>query len=90
MFVYTALVYQLAEPGEAEEYTNFISAEEVRPRPNECPLYDIKQSDGEAPVMEFWGMWSTSSLPLIPGQLWPGVVAPDKILSMGQIELFEI
>ena len=27
------------------------------------------------------------SLPLLSGQLWPEVVAPDRALSMGQIEL---
>ena len=37
-------------------------------------------------MLELWGMWSTS-LPSLPGLLWPGVVAPDKFLSMGQIEL---
>ena len=47
--------------------------------------YDTKQSDGEAP--EFWGMLSSSSLPLLLGQLWSGLVAPDRALSMGQIEL---
>ena len=30
-----------------------------------------------------WGMWSTPLLPLLPGPLWLGVVAPDKGLSMG-------
>ena len=29
-------------------------------------------------MLELWGMRSTSSLPLLPGPLWPGVVAPDK------------
>ena len=54
---------------------------------NECPGYDIKQSDDKAPVMlELWGMQSTSSLQLLPGQLWPGVATPDRVLSMGQIE----
>ena len=54
---------------------------------NEYPGYDTKQSDGEAPVvLELWGIWNTSSLPLLPGPLWPGVVAPDWVLSMGQIE----
>ena len=38
-------------------------------------------------MLEFWGMWSTPSLPLLPGPLWPGVVVPDRVLSMGQIEL---
>ena len=32
-------------------------------------------------------MWSTTSLPSLPGPLWPGVVAPERVLSMGQIEL---
>ena len=30
------------------------------------------------------------SLPLLPGPLWPGVVSPDRVLSMDQIELFDI
>ena len=32
-------------------------------------------------------MRSTPSLPSLPGPLWPGVVAPNRILSMDQIEL---
>ena len=45
----------------------------------------------KAPVMlELWGMWSTPSLPLLPGPLWTEVVVPDKVLSIGQIELFDI
>ena len=56
----------------------------VRPPPNECPGYDTKQSDGEVPaVLELWGMRSIPSLPSPPGPLWPGVVAPDRALSMG-------
>ena len=55
---------------------------------NGCPEYDTKQSHGEVPVMlELCGMWSTPSLPSLPGPLWSGVVAPDRVLSMGQIEL---
>ena len=42
----------------------------------------LKQTDGEDPVMlKLWGLWSTSSLPLLPGSLGPGVVAPDRVLS---------
>ena len=33
---------------------------------------------------------NNSSLPLLPGQHWPGMVVPDSVLSMGQIELFDI
>ena len=40
--------------------------------------------------LQFWGMWSTLSLPLLLGPLWPEVVAPDSVLSMGQIELSDI
>ena len=76
-----------AQLAAAVEYTD---CKGVRPRPNEGPEYDIKQTDGEAPVMlELWGMWSTS-LPSFPGPLWSRVVAPERVLSMGQIELFDI
>ena len=58
---------------------------------NECPGYEIQPSDREAPVMlDLLGMQSASSLPLLPGTLWPRVVAPHRVLSMGQIELFDI
>ena len=60
----------------------------VRPPPNECPENDTKKSDGEVPVMlELWGMPRTPSLLSFPGPLWPGVVAPDRFLSMGKKEL---
>ena len=36
---------------------------------------------------EVLGMHSIPSLPSLPGTLWPGVVVPDRVLSMGQIEL---
>ena len=58
---------------------------------NECPRYDSKKSDGEALLMlKLGGMWSTLLLPSLPGPLWLGVVAPDRVLSMSQIELFDI
>ena len=54
------------------------------PPPNDYPGYDTKQSDGEVTVMlKLWGMRSTPSLPLLPGPLWPRVVAPDRVLFMG-------
>ena len=34
-------------------------------------------------MLELLGMRSTPSLPLLPGPLWPGVVAPDKDLIYG-------
>ena len=40
-------------------------------------------------MLELWEMLSTSSLSSFPGLLWSGVLALDRILSMGQIELFD-
>ena len=46
-------------------YTNNITAKEYDfPK---CPEYDTKPSDGEAPVLELCGIWSTSLLPLLSG-----------------------
>ena len=41
-------------------------------------------------MLDIWGMRSTQSLSSLPGPLCPEVVSPDMVLSMGQIELFEI
>ena len=41
-------------------------------------------------MLELWRIWSTQSLPLLPGPLWSRVIVPDKVLSMSQIELFDI
>ena len=38
--------------------------------------------DGEAPVLMFWGVWSTSSLPLLLGSLLPGVEAAQLAVSV--------
>ena len=58
---------------------------------HKCSGYDTKQSDGEAPVMlEIWEMQSIPSLLLLPGPFWPGVVAPERVLFMGQIEEFNV
>ena len=52
---------------------------------------DSKLSDGEAPVMlELCWMWSNTSLLLLPGPLWSAVVSLDRVLSMDQIESFDI
>ena len=69
----------------AVEYTDCTSAEGWEPPThNERPGYDTKQSDGEVPVMlELWAMQSTRLLPSFPGPLWPGMVTPDRALSMG-------
>ena len=38
-------------------------------------------------MMELWGMRGPPSIPLLPGPFMPGGVAPDSVISMGQIEL---
>ena len=51
----------------------------VRPQPNEYPVYDTKQFDGKVPVfLEFCRIYSTPSLLSLPGQVWTGLVAPDR------------
>ena len=69
--IYVVFVYILflAQSAGAVEYTDCTSAE-GQGLSNECPEYDIEQSDGEVPVMLGpWGMQSTLSLPLLPGPL---------------------
>ena len=64
------------------------SLQECKTLPNECPNNDTKQYDSVVSVMlELWGMQSITSLPLLQGQFRPGVVATDRVLSMGEIEL---
>ena len=47
---------------------------------NECPRYNTKQSDGEAPViLELWEMGITNLITSLPGSLWPGVIASDRL-----------
>ena len=41
-------------------------------------------------MLELWGMWSIPSLSLLPGPLSPRVIAPERVLSMSQTELFDI
>ena len=38
-------------------------------------------------MLELWRMRSMPSLPSLPGSLWHGMVATNRVLSMGQIEL---
>ena len=38
-------------------------------------------------MLQPWSMRSIPLLPLLPCPIWIGVVAPDRVLSIGQIEL---
>ena len=63
----------------------------VRPPPNECSLDDTKHSDDDVPSLEaLQNVEYSLSLPLLPCSLLPGLVAPDRVLSVCQIELFDI
>ena len=56
----------IARSAGAAEYTASLQRGKPSP-PNECPVYDTKQSDGEFPViLKLWGMLSTLSLSLLP------------------------
>ena len=78
----------MVQSAEAVEYSDCISSD---PPPKECPGYDTKQFDGEPSViLKLWGMRSTHSMTSLPGLRWIVVVVADWVLSMGQIELFDI
>ena len=40
-------------------------------------------SEGEAPVLELWGMWSTLSVWLFPNPLWPRLSVSFGVLFYG-------
>ena len=49
-------------------------------------IASVQRGFSKVPVMhELWGMRSTPSLLSLPGLLWSGVVASDRILSMGHL-----
>ena len=41
-------------------------------------------------MLELLEMQSSPLLPSLAGQLWTGVVTPEMVLSMDQIELFDL
>ena len=79
-------VYYVVGSAGAVEYTDCIYAEGWDLPLNECLGYDIKPSNGDIPASEIWGMPNIHSLTLLTAPLWPRVVAPDRVLSMAQIE----
>ena len=57
---------------------------------NECPVYDIKKSDGETAVIQELFRNEEYLFPtIVPMLLWPGLVAFDSFLLMSRIELFD-
>ena len=57
------------------------------PPRKECPVYDIKPSEGKAPGLVIWGMRNSPSLPLLTRPLWIGVVAPEQVQTMDVLHL---
>ena len=66
----------------ALEYNDCTSAEDKTPPM--CVLdRTLNNLMVEVPgMLGLWGMRSTPSSPLLPGSIWPGMVAPNKALSM--------
>ena len=52
----------------------------------ECPRYDT--FGVVVPVLEEWGVMPLLSL--LPGPLWPRLVVSVRVISMSQVDLFEI
>ena len=48
-----------------------------------------KQKVGVAPILEFWEMWNTPSVTLLPGHLWLKVVVVIRLILMDQMEIFK-
>ena len=49
-----------------------------------------ESSDSEVPALEIWGMRGIPLLSFLPGQFITELVASERVLSIGQIELFGI
>ena len=84
IYIYTYIyiyIYILSHLAGVVEYADCFSAEDI---PNECPGYDSETYDRDIIFLEFLGMSSSPSLPLLSDSVWPIV----RVLSMGQIEIF--
>ena len=66
----------VAQSAVAVEYTDCTSAEGYPP-----PMSVLDMTLNSL-MVGLWGIQSPPSLLLLPGSLWPGVVVPDRVLSM--------
>ena len=73
---------KIAQSGGTMEYTDYI--------PQSVP--DMTLNTLMVKLQWFWSFVECGVPldPLFPGPRWPGMVGPDRVLSMGRIELFEI
>ena len=67
-----------AQSAGAVEYTDCFSAVGKTPPAMSVLIMTLKSDDETPVILELWGICSTSSLPLLPGPLWFGMVAPDE------------
>ena len=63
---------------------------EIRPCLKECPVYDTKQYDGESPERLELRETEKTFIAITPRSTLVEVVVLDRVLSIGQIELFGI
>ena len=72
----------------AVEHSIYIFCKGVRHTFTECPVYDTKTFDGETPVLDVRGMWSTPWLTLLTAPLWTGVGVYIRLRSLDQTKQF--
>ena len=65
-------LFLTAQQTEAVEHAD---CKGIRSPPMNVLIYDTKPSNGEAPVLEAWGIWSMHSFLLLSGPLKPGLVS---------------
>ena len=70
--------------------TASLQRSKTHPTTKQVSDYDTKPSDGEVPVLELWGIWSTPLLSLLPGPLSTEEVVSVRMPSMDQIEQMRV
>ena len=64
LFFFLLILLDLNIANSPDDWVEFCKIQRLKASPNKCPGYDIKLSDGEAPVLYIWGMQNTPSSPL--------------------------
>ena len=93
IWMYVRLSYspkEMTKLAGAIEYTDCISAERGKTPQWVSWIWHETISWWGSSNAGLWGMQCAPSLPSLLGPLWPKVVAPDRLLFMGQIKLFNI
>ena len=72
-FIYALSYHLYSQNGEQNTPTASLEGSNTPQPRTKCPGYDTNL---------LWEMRSTPSLPLLPDPRWPGMVAPDRVLSI--------